>query len=609
MPPQPPATTVLRILATSDLHMHLRGYDYIADTVRSGSGLARAATVINNARAEAAHGCCVLFDNGDAIQGAAISDSLRDNPAEHPMATAMNQLNYDAIGLGNHDFDFGAPYLDRVSAQYRAPLVCSNLTDAGLRKLQPCVVLERQIACQDAVNRTIRIGVLSVIPPQTKQWNHSSFPEAAQITNMPEAAKQTAAHLRTLGADIVVLLAHSGIGSTAEGSNSENAALYLGALDNIDAIIAGHTHVVFPAPDTANDAGVDAINGTLAGTPTALPGFAGSHVAQIDLHLSNSDGRWVVIHHTSQALATADAVENPHTIAISEPVHHTTRARLARSVGAITQPMNSYFSLLQTSPEMALIAKAKQRLIREAVVNTSAEHLPLLAAVAPHASGGRSGPANFLNVATGPIQYRHILQLCPFEDEVWAAEMSGAEIHEWLERSAAIFSTLGADDLPLTRQNAPRFNFDALFGLSYEIDPSTPPRYALNGDVIDADAKRVSRVTYQGVPVGMDQRFLVAATNYRVAGGGRFPNLSADRAVMKSGITTQQALRHLIKSGESVEASVAEHWRLKTRFPTSAVFETSADALAHLGQINAFEPEALGVSDAGFLRVRLHLGS
>ncbi|MFC6582894.1 hypothetical protein [Sulfitobacter aestuariivivens] len=118
-------TAQVRLLATTDIHLQLMGYNYIADRPTPRHGLAGLATLINTARAEAQkeNQLCMLLDNGDLLQGCAMGDWLARRPvaADHPAIAAMNALNYDAIGIGNHDLDFGLDYLRRVARQMHAP--------------------------------------------------------------------------------------------------------------------------------------------------------------------------------------------------------------------------------------------------------------------------------------------------------------------------------------------------------------------------------------------------------------------------------------------------------------------------------------------------------
>ena len=95
----------LRILETTDLHVNIFPYDYYRDAADDTVGLARTATLVKGARAEAKNS--LLFDNGDLIQGSPLGDFVAYRKGMkagdvHPMVAAMNELNYDCGTLGNH---------------------------------------------------------------------------------------------------------------------------------------------------------------------------------------------------------------------------------------------------------------------------------------------------------------------------------------------------------------------------------------------------------------------------------------------------------------------------------------------------------------------------
>lgn len=119
----------LRVLATTDLHSHLLGHDYYADRADPAVGLSRVASLIAEERAAAAAqgDACILVDNGDGFQGAPLGDILPGHAHPHPLAVAFSELAYDAVGLGNHDFDIGLDRLAQVLADVPCPVLCANL--------------------------------------------------------------------------------------------------------------------------------------------------------------------------------------------------------------------------------------------------------------------------------------------------------------------------------------------------------------------------------------------------------------------------------------------------------------------------------------------------
>ena len=140
----PADTLTLVIAGTTDVHGWLRGWDYFANAPDPGRGLARAATIVDSLRA--AHPDRVLLvDAGDDLQGTPLNNvALRDSLLPNPVAAAMNVMRYDAAVIGNHEFNFGLPYLNRVIAQAKFPFLAANVYRAdGSHAYPSSVIVER----------------------------------------------------------------------------------------------------------------------------------------------------------------------------------------------------------------------------------------------------------------------------------------------------------------------------------------------------------------------------------------------------------------------------------------------------------------------------------
>ncbi|TNF58752.1 MAG: hypothetical protein EP307_11690, partial [Rhodobacteraceae bacterium] len=347
----PGATTRLRVLATSDLHMTLRGFDHYADAPADGVGLTRLATLIRAARAEVPEAPTLLVDNGDCLQGTPM-DTPALTETRHPLMQAFEALGYDAIGLGNHDFNFGLDVLDLVLGDAACPVLCSNArrTDGGPFAAQPGVIVTR-----DTGQGPLRIGLLSVLPPQTAMWDAEILQGRLAVEDMVPAAARSAAALRARGADLVIALAHTGLGEARAVPGQENALIPLAGLEGIDALIGGHTHMLLPDGD-----GGDAVSGK----PVAMPGAGGSHLAVIDLDLARDGDTWRVARSDSHLRARLGVAEDPELLAISDRVHARTRRLLTRPIGQSPWPLHSYFSLVAPSAALAVVAKAQADAIR-----------------------------------------------------------------------------------------------------------------------------------------------------------------------------------------------------------------------------------------------------
>lgn len=601
-------TVRLRLLATTDLHMHLCGYNYFADTPDDTSGLSRIATLIRQARAEAhaQNAAVLLLDNGDSLQGTPMADvSVADPSLPHPMMAAFAELAYDAIGLGNHDFDFGLENLGAVLAQAPCPVLCSNLEGA----LDP-VRRTVEVTVPAGHGGDLRVGLLSVLPPQTMKWNAHQLGGRIHFTDMVESAASAAARLRARGCDLVVALAHCGLSDTAPDRGAENAVLPIAALDDIDAVVAGHTHRRLPGPDHAGIAAVDAARGTVHGKPVVMAGSAGSHLGVIDLTLCRRDAGWRVAGTDVHLRPIAVSPRLPEDDAIRRvlaPHHAATRAALARPVAETPGPLHSYFTLFGPDRALALVASAQAAAVEQAARAGGLAGLPLLSAAAPCKAGGHGGPHSYTHVPAGPVTLRNAADLHIYSDEIRLVRITGAQIADWLEMSASLFERLqpGRHNAAMLRADAAGYNFDVIHGLRYAFDLSQPARFAVDGRRIDAAARRVTDLRHDGSPVAPDDAFLVALNSYRLNGGGNFPALAGATVVASPPVTLRDAILDHLKAGGGPDFEPP--WRLAPLPGTTADVATSPDARRYLDDIAGLHPEDRGIDPQGFLRLRLSL--
>ncbi|MEO0634565.1 MAG: 5'-nucleotidase C-terminal domain-containing protein, partial [Pseudomonadota bacterium] len=561
----------LRLLGTSDVHMHLTGWDARTDDTDRNRGLARLANVIAAARASAP-GACVLLDNGDALQGTPAADIAMepDMRADHPWPKLLDALGYTAVGLGNHDFDYGLGPLAEICAQSPCPVLSAS-PDRPLSHVVSHTVINVPLV---ASAPPLRLGLTSVLPPQTVVWNHGVLSGQIDFAPGVAAARAAVTALRPLS-DVIVLLCHSGIGP--DGSE-ENFARTVGQqVPGIDAMILGHTHERFPTRQGE----------TLAGVPAVMPGFAADCLGQIDLTLAHNANGWHVTAHNSKLLHATDAAPSATITQISAPCLARTRDVTEEIVGTALDPLHSYFAMVQSGGVDALVAQA----MRDTVAHAAPEEysdVPILAAVAPLAAGGRAGPRNYVDIPTGPLRRRHVTMISPYLNSVWAQRMTGTTLRRYAETSAAFFDA-GNDARKdtLVSSHSPAFNFDMLHGLETTIDPSAPT------------GARIRSLRYDGQDLRDDDLFLVAMTSYRAAGGGGFPGTGPDAAVQTDIALSDALVMTLGAANAGVQPSV---WQFAPDLHQRVTIETSPRAEAHLDDIARFDPEPMGLTSAGFLK-------
>ncbi len=598
-------TLRLRLLSTTDIHTHIVDYDYYRDQPDISLGFARTATLIRQARAEVRNS--LLFDSGDLIQGNPLGDYVaveqRLQPGQvHPVYKAMNQLDYAAATLGNHEFNYGLDFLRTTLAGANFPYVTSNVFVAGPDRaaapplIQPFVILDRDFVDDGGVTRRLRVGAIGFVPPQVMLWDRANLDGRVFVIDVVEAARRYVPQMRAAGADLVVALIHSGLSAAPARGMDENAAAYLAQVTGVDAILAGHSHLVFPSPSFANLPGVDVARGTIHGVPTVMPGFWGSHVGIVDLTLRRTAEGWRRVDGTGTTRGIrrrennqwVAAVEpDPAIIAAVQREHQGTLAYVRRPVARSTARIHSYFSLVQDDPSVQLVARAQTAYIRRAMQGTPHAGLPVLSAAAPFKAGGRGGPAYYTDVPAGDVAIRNVADLYLYPNTVRAVRVSGATVREWLEMSAGQFNRVDpalTAPQPLVNTAFPTFNYDVIDGVTYRIDVTQPARYTPQGRLADSNARRIVDLRFQGQPVTDAMEFIVATNNYRASGGGNFPGLDGSNVVFETTETNQEIIKDWLIAQGTVDAMVTPIWSfVPIAQPVEVVFESSPEARSLLG--------------------------
>lgn len=621
----------LRVLATTDLHAMLMPFDYYADSRDDSVGLVHVAGLVEAVRAQTPN--CLLLDNGDTFQGSVLGDvavkTVTCGGAPHPMIVAMNALGYDAATLGNHDFDYGLDVLDAILSGARFPVVLANAQHPGNGKpyVPRHVMLERQFEDLDGQRHRIRIGVTGTAPPQVAQWSRAILNGDLTFCDAVSSIEHEARILRAAGADIVVALAHSGLGDgnlRTPACGAENAAHAIAALPEVDVVVAGHTHEVHP-----NERDLD-IRPPRA--PIVQPGYWGSHLGCIDMALVKQDGvqspGWRIAKAHAEALpvdksARAQSASALRRFLRANPVlrrtigagHRTTRAATARELGRCEVPLNTYFSVLAPCPATQLIADVQRHAARELLGNDPRyRDMPVISAVGPMRSGGLAGPHQFTDIPPGPIRLRHVSDLYCYANGLSVLRISGRGVKNWLERSASQYIRI--DPRSPSRQSFvdhdfASYNFDRLDGLVYDIDVSAPARTDAHGERWFDTPGRVRNLRYpDGRPVDPDEQLLIATNSYRASGGGNF-GISDEAETVVSGTTpVRDLIAEFIDTRSSEIRPIPNPTFTLVGFGDAVpVFETGPGALAHSGQFAALGLSPIGMSAGGFLSLEYRPGT
>ncbi|EMM4083885.1 2',3'-cyclic-nucleotide 2'-phosphodiesterase [Shigella flexneri] len=619
------ATVDLRIMETTDLHSNIMDFDYYKDTATEKFGLVRTASLINEARKEVKNS--VLVDNGDLIQGSPLADYMSAKGLKagdiHPVYKALNTLDYTVGTLGNHEFNYGLDYLKNALAGAKFPYVNANVIDAKTKQpmFTPYLIKDTEVVDKDGKKQTLKIGYIGVVPPQIMGWDNANLSGKVTVNDITETVRKYVPEMRDKGADVVVVLAHSGLSADPYKVMAENSVYYLSEIPGVNAIMFGHAHAVFPSKDFADIDGADISKGTLNGVPAVMPGMWGDHLGVVDLQLNNDSGKWQVTQAKAETRPIYD-IANKKSLAVADSKlvetlkvdHDATRQFVSKPIGKSADNMYSYLALVQDDPTVQVVNNAQKAYVEHYIQgDPDLAKLPVLSAAAPFKVGGRKNdPASYVEVEKGQLTFRNAADLYLYPNTLIVVKASGKEVKEWLECSSGQFNQIDPNSTkPQSLINWDGFrtyNFDVIDGVNYQIDVTQPARYDGECQMVNADAERIKNLTFNGKPIDPNAMFLVATNNYRAYGGKfagtgdshiAFASPDENRSVLAAWITDESK-----RAGE-IHPAADNNWRLAPIAGDKKLdirFETSPSdkAAAFIKEKGQYPMNKVATDDIGF---------
>lgn len=517
-----PQRVQITVLGTTDLHGNIYPIDYYTNKP-DNRGLAKVATLIKRVRREQPN--VVLIDSGDTIQGTPLESfhGRKNNQPIDPMMLAMNSLQYDAMAVGNHEYNFGLKVLEKARSEAKFPWLSGNTYEisTGKTHYQPYVI--KEIA-------GVRVGILGLTTPGVPNWDNPPNYAGLEFHNPIIEAKKWVRIMRTRErADVVIVSMHMGLGEdlrTGEVNPGqvphENEAVSIARqVPGIDAIFMGHTHRETPSVY---------INGVLL----TQANHWGRHLARADLYLEKTVNRWRVVAKGARTIPVDDRVEpDPEILKLAEPYDRETQNWLSRTIGESAEELTAREARFRDSAIIDLIQKVqleagKADVSMVAVFNSEAR------------------------IAKGPVSVRDIAGLYVYENTLVVLEVTGQQLKEALEHSARYFKTY-TPGKPIREQideKIPAYNFDIAEGVTYDLDISKPM------------GQRILNLTFKGQQVKPDQKFRLATNNYRVNGGGGYSMYKSAPVVYRSSEEIRELIIDWLERHKTVPIEPNNNWRL-----------------------------------------------
>lgn len=558
-PEKHPITESFTVMGTTDLHGNALNWDYFVDAEYDDSahndvGLAKISTLVTGIREEMGRDRTLLIDAGDTIQGTQLSyyyariepiDQGGSSAPVHPMALAMNHIGYDAAALGNHEFNYGIPLLRAFEGQCDFPLLGANALDATTERPAFPPYAIRRIRTRRGPD--IKVGVLGLTNPGIAIWDKGNVQGKMTFAGIVEQARVWVPRLRAAGADVVIVSAHTGADQASSYGDQipwpENAGVAVAEqVPGIDAMLIGHAHVEIAQRVVVNQA-------TGRNVVLSEPLKWGERLSRFDFDAEFVHGCWRVTGVRSTVINSNTAAEDPAVVSLLAAEHKKVVAYVNQVIGTCTQALSIAEAPFRDTPIIDLIGRVQADTVKAALAGTAYASLPVLAQAAPF---NRTAA-----IPAGEVKLRDAAGLYIFENTLEARKLTGAQIRDYLEYSMKYFAQVpvGApvDKATLTNAaNTPDYNFDSVYGVSYDVDISKPV------------GQRIVNLSYGGAPIDPQAEFVLAVNNYRANGGGNFPHVASAPVLWTNSDEIRNTMIAWVKEKGVIDPAdfASEDWRL-----------------------------------------------
>ncbi len=519
----------LTILGTSDLHSNIWGFSYEDNKESANNGMARVYTYIQQVRAENPN--TILVDNGDTIQGTIMTDDLYNKSPDkpHPVIETMNFMGYDAMTLGNHEFNWGIPAMKSIMGQAKFPVLAANLLTQGGK-----LVMEAgwTIVEKDGV----RVAIIGVTNPNIKVWDGGK--EGIDDLVYESASVAVKRSITQIGdkADVIVVLAHMGLAAEFdEEGGADSAQKILDDNPQVNVLQVGHFHTV--------------VNKTEGNTVIGGPRNLGRDVVRYDLTLDKDNK---ILASTVQVVDMKDTA--PSQVIRDIPLVKEAQAETVKFVqgggagedGKPLPPLGTTTAKFQPVNEINTLPEGK---LRDTAV------MDLINTIQLEQSGADVSAAALFkdtsDLPAGAINYGNIFDIYKFDNTLCRVTVTGKELKAYMEWSAECYNQWKPGDINISFDaEYPGYLYDMFAGVNYEIDLSQPK------------GQRIKNIIFKGAPLTDEQTLSLAVNNYRYSSALKAGGLVEGKKDWESSSSIRDMLVAYFAQHSPVAPTVDNNWKI-----------------------------------------------
>ena len=518
----------ITILGTSDLHGNIWGFSYEDSTETTNNGIARLYTYISQVRAENPN--AILIDNGDAIQGTIMTDDLFNKypEKEHPMMTVMNYMGYDAMTLGNHEFNWGISTMQTILSQAQFPVLAANVRTADGEFLTGAgwTIVERE---------GLKVAIIGVVTPDIPIWDGGK--EGIDDCTFEAANTAVKAAIAEIGdqADLIVVSAHMGMYAEFDEENgSDSAQKIIDDNPEIDVLLAGHMHIV--------------VNEKQGNIVIGAPRNSGREIVRFDVTVG-ADKEVVDATVEIVDMENYEPSQEIRDIPYILQAHNDTIAFIAGGTGDGDEGGAALGSTTaKFQPEDKISGIPSGRLMDTAVMD-------LINKIQLENSGADvSAAALFKNTSDlpeGDINYGNIFDIYKFDNTLYRVQVTGAELKAYMEWSAECYNQWVPGDINISFDpEYPDYLYDMFAGVEYEIDLSQPK------------GQRIQNVIFKGEPLQDDQVLTLAVNNYRYSSALKAQGIISGTKEWESSCSIRDMIVTYFAENSPVAPEVDNNWKI-----------------------------------------------